>query len=132
VDRDEEAGEEEEIQMATTTTLIDAIRKGQEGHDLESLLSTYADDADVRVVDANNPPSRPRTLRGKEEIAAFWSDIMGRGLTHRVERLFAADDQAACRVLCEYPNGSRVLCTSICDLEAGKITGEVIVQAWDA
>jgi hypothetical protein len=118
--------------MPTATTFIDAIRKGQEEHDLESLLSTYADDAEVRVVDANNPPSRARTLRGAEEIAAFWREIMGRGLTHKVERLFAADDQAACRVLCEYPNGSRVLCTSICDLEGGKITSEVILQAWDA
>lgn len=118
--------------MITATTFdIDAIRKGQEEHDLESLLSTYAADAEVSVVDANNPPSRPRTLRGREEIAAFWSDIMGRGLTHKVERLFAADDQAACRVVCQYPDGSRVLCSSICDLEGGKIAREVIVQAWD-
>lgn len=119
--------------MVTATNLdLDAIRKGQEDHDTEALMSTYADDAEVSVVDANNPPSRPRTLRGKDEIAAFWSDILGRGLVHKVERLFAADDQAACRVLCEYPNGSRVLCSSTCDLEGGKIAREVIVQAWDA
>jgi ketosteroid isomerase-like protein len=67
---------------------IDAVRKGQEEHDIESLMSTYGDDAEVSVVDANNPPSRPRTLRGKDEIAAFWNDIMGRGLTHKVKRLF--------------------------------------------
>lgn len=118
--------------MATATNLdLDAIRKGQEAHDLESLLSAYAEDASVSVVDATNPPSRPRTLRGKDEISAFWGDVLGRGLTHKVERLFAANDQAACRVACEYPDGTRVLCTSICDLEAGKIAHEVIVQAWD-
>lgn len=118
--------------MVTATSLdLEAIRKGQEEHDLESLLSTYADDAEVSVVDANNPPSRPKTLRGKDEISAFWSDIMGRGLTHKVESLFAADDRAACRVACEYPDGTRVLCTSICDLENGKIAHEVVLQAWD-
>jgi hypothetical protein len=118
--------------MVTETKLdIDALRKGQEDHDIESLLSTYADDAEVSVVDANNPPSRPRTLRGRDEVAAFWNDIMGRGLTHKVERLFVADDQAACRMVCRYPDGTGVLCSSTCDLEGGKIAREVIVQAWD-
>lgn len=118
--------------MVTATKLdLDAIRKGQEEHDLESLMSTYANDAELSVIDANNPPGRPKTLRGKDEISAFWSDILGRGLTHRVERLFAADDLAACRVVCEYPDGARVVCSSICDLEDGRIAREVIVQAWD-
>jgi hypothetical protein len=118
--------------MVTATKLdLDAIRKGQEDHDVEALMSTYASNAELSVIDANNPPGRPKTLRGKDEIAAFWNDILGRGLTHKVESLFAADDQAACRVVCEYPNGSRVVCSSISDLEDGKIAREVIVQAWD-
>jgi ketosteroid isomerase-like protein len=119
--------------MGTTTTLdLDAIRRGQEEHDLEALLSTYADDAEVLVVDATNPPSRPRTLRGQGEVRTFWADVLGRGLTHTVERLFATTEEGACRVLCVYPDGTRVLCSSICDLDDGKIVREVILQAWDS
>jgi hypothetical protein len=110
---------------------LEALRRGQEKHDLGALSSLYADNAEVRIVDANNPPSRPRSLRGKEEITAFWKDVLGRGMTHKVERLFATEDQGACRMACEYPGGVRVLCTSVCDLEDGKISREVIVQAWD-
>jgi hypothetical protein len=118
--------------MTIATKLdLEALRRGQEDHDVGALSSVYADDAEVTIVDANNPPSRPRTLRGKEEITALWKEILGRGMTHKVERLFATDDQGACRVACEYPDGVRVLCTSVCDLEDGKIAREVIVQAWD-
>jgi hypothetical protein len=111
---------------------LEALRRGQEEHDLGALSNVYADDAEVSIVDASNPPSRPRSLRGKEEITAFWKDVLGRGMTHKVERLFAMEDRGACRMACEYPDGLRVLCTSICDLEDGKIAREVIVQAWDS
>lgn len=119
--------------MTTAAKLdLEALRRGQEEHDLDALSNAYADDAEVSIVDANNPPSRPRSLRGKEEITTFWKDILGRGMTHKVERLFATDDHGACRVACEYQDGVRVLCTSVCDLEDGKIAREVIVQAWDS
>jgi hypothetical protein len=111
---------------------LEALRRGQEEHDLGAVSSVYADDAEVRIVDSSNPPSRPRTLRGKEEVTAFWEDVLGRGMTHKVERLFATDDQGACRMACEYPDGVRVVCTSVCDLADGKIAREVIVQAWDS
>jgi hypothetical protein len=119
--------------MATAAKFnLEDLRRGQEEHDLGALSNAYANDAQVSIVDANNPPSRPRSLRGKAEITAFWEDILGRGMTHKVERLFATEDQGACRVACEYPDGMRVLCTSVCDLKGGKIAREVIVQAWDS
>lgn len=108
-----------------------AIRRGQEDHDAETLASVYADDAEVRIVDASNPPSRPRTLRGKEEISSYWNDVMSRNMKHTVERLVADDDSAAYQVACEYDDGTRVLAASVAELEGGKISRETVVQAWD-
>lgn len=59
--------------MPTTTNAVDgaAIKKALEGRDGKLLASFYADDALLRVIDRNNPPSRPREIRGKTAIATF-------------------------------------------------------------
>jgi hypothetical protein len=36
--------------------------------------SFYCDDAVVRIIDRNNPPSKPRVIKGKSAIGAFWED----------------------------------------------------------
>jgi hypothetical protein len=41
---------------------------------LDLRLSLYADDAVLRRIDRNNPPSSPFELRGKEQIAGYWRD----------------------------------------------------------
>ena len=48
--------------MLTKTQAVDgtAIKKAIEGRDGRMLSSFYADDALVRVIDRNNPPSKPR------------------------------------------------------------------------
>ena len=52
--------------MLTKTQAVDgaAIKKAIEGRDGKLLSSFYADDALVRVIDRNNPPSKPREIRG--------------------------------------------------------------------
>jgi hypothetical protein len=47
----------------------------------------YADDAQSTTVDASNQPSRPRIVRGKEEIGALWKDIMSRDVRRAAVRL---------------------------------------------
>jgi hypothetical protein len=57
--------------MTTATKFdVEALRRGQEGHDAQSMKELYADDAESRTVDTNNPPSSPRVLRGKGRSAA--------------------------------------------------------------
>ena len=112
-------------------SLGEAIRKGQEEHETDALLSAYADDAEITIVDTNNPPSRPRKLRGKEEIAAYWRDVLSRGMTHKVESVVEAGDRAAYQVACEYPDGNRVLWSSVAEVRGDRIASETVVQAWD-
>ncbi len=120
--------------MGTTTKFdVEALRRGQDGHDADVMTDLYADDAESTTVDTSNPPSRPRVLRGKEEIAAYWKDVMGRGMEHKIEKVVVGDDSVAYQVACQYDDGTKVLASVVCELaDTGKIARETVVQAWDS
>lgn len=119
--------------MLDTTTQVsgEAIRQAIEGRDAKVLASFYADDALLRIIDRNNPPSRPREIRGRAAISTFWDDICGRAMTHKVDTAIAEGDQLAFTQACSYPDGARVFCTAILDLREGRIVRQTVVQAWD-
>jgi ketosteroid isomerase-like protein len=119
--------------MSTTTTdTMSTIRTATEARDADALIALYADDAQVTVVDSARPPSSPTTLRGRGEIADFVRQTTDSDMTHQVRDEVRGDDRLAYTVHCRYPNGARVLCATIADLDgAGHITNQTIVQAWD-
>ena len=108
-----------------------AIRQAIEGRDGRMLASFYADDATVRVIDRNNPPSRPREIRGKSAITTFWDDICSRAMTHEVNFSVADGDRLAFSQACSYPDGAKVFCLAMIELKGGKIAHQTVVQAWD-
>jgi ketosteroid isomerase-like protein len=108
-----------------------AIKRAIEGRDGRMLASFYADDAIVRVIDRNNPPSRPREVRGRSAIANFWGDICGRAMTHEVSFNVAEGDRLAFSQACAYPDGARVFCLAMVELKGGRIAQQTLVQAWD-
>ena len=110
---------------------LEVLRRAHEEHDLELMVDLYAEDAVLRRIDRNNPPSSPVELRGKEQIADYWRDIFERNMTHRVEDAVAGEDRVAFNVACEYADGTRVLAAETCEVRDGKIVDEVSVQAWD-
>jgi ketosteroid isomerase-like protein len=114
--------------MITVTDLKRAI----EGRNAQALTAFYADDAVMRIVDRDNPPSRPRELRGKAAIAAYYDDVCGRAMTHKVEAGVADGDHLAFTQACAYPDGTRVFCSAMIELDRGKIARQTNVQAWDA
>jgi ketosteroid isomerase-like protein len=107
------------------------IKRAIEGRDGRMLASFYANDATVRVIDRNNPPSRPREIRGKSAIAAFWDDICGRAMTHDVAFSVAEGNRLAFSQACSYPDGAKVFCLAMVQLKDGKIADQTLVQAWD-
>lgn len=108
-----------------------AIKQAIETRNGRTLAGFYADHAVTRVIDRNNPPSRPREIRGKAAITAFWDDICGRAITHRVDTSIAEGGKLAFTQACTYPDGAKVFCMSVVALEDGQITDQTIVQAWD-
>jgi ketosteroid isomerase-like protein len=108
-----------------------AIKRAIEGRDGRMLASFYADDAIVRVIDRNNPPSKPREVRGKSAINTFWDDICSRAMTHKVDTSVAEGNRLAFTQACTYPDGVKVFCVAMVELKAGKIAEQTVVQAWD-
>ena len=108
-----------------------AIKQAIESRNGRMLSSFYADDAMLRIVDRNNPPSKPREVKGRTAIATFWDDICSRAMTHRVETSIAEADRIAFSQACAYPDGMKVLCLALCELKGGKIARQTVVQAWD-
>jgi ketosteroid isomerase-like protein len=120
--------------MSPTETVpfhTEALRRGIEERDASALLALYTDDAEVQIVDRTSPPSRPRTLRGKAAIAEYIEDVCGRDMTHSLDRVAVQGDTAAYMESCQYPDGTRVLCSAVLDLADGRITRQIGVQAWD-
>lgn len=108
-----------------------AIKQAIENRNARMLASFYADTATLRIVDRNNPPSKPREVNGKEAISAYWEDICSRAITHKVETSVAEGNRLAFAETCVYPDGAKVFCQAMLELEDGKIASQVVVQAWD-
>ncbi|TPL47746.1 nuclear transport factor 2 family protein [Mesorhizobium sp. B2-4-4] len=119
--------------MLTKIQTVDgaAIKKAIEGRDGQMLSSFYADDAVLRVVDRNNPPSNPREIRGRAAISTFWDDICSRAMTHKVDTTIADGDNLAFTQACAYPDGTKVFCAAMLELKGGRIARQTVVQAWD-
>jgi hypothetical protein len=119
--------------MTEQKTALDfeALRRAFEQHNAELAISLYADDAEMRIVNRNTPPSSPFELHGKEEIAEYLGDVFGREMTHRVENEVVGEDRLAFNVACEYPDGTRVLASENLEMREGKIVRQVEVVAWD-
>lgn len=107
------------------------LRRGTEEADAATLLSLYAEDAEMRVVDHNTQPSHPKVLHGRAEIGELLEDVCSRDMTHKLEQCVVQGDQAAYTESCEYPDGVRVLASSMISLRDGKIVDHTLIQAWD-
>jgi ketosteroid isomerase-like protein len=110
---------------------VAAIKRAVEGRNAQALADMYAEDALMLVIDHDNPPSNPRRLQGKDAIAGYFSDVCDRDMTHMIENGVAAGNRLAFTQCCTYPDGTKVFCSAMLDLKAGKIAQQTVIQAWD-
>jgi hypothetical protein len=118
--------------MASMTLTIPNIRRAIEGNDAASLTDFYASDAVMRIIDQDHPPSRPYELSGRDAIGAYFTDVCGRAMTHKLATGVMDGDLLAFTQCCTYPDGTRVYCAATLELAGGKIARQTVVQAWDA
>src|SRR5690349_5480183 len=118
--------------MTNATVSVDALKSAIEGRDAAGLVSLYADDAVMRIIDRDNPPSRPRELRGRAAIGAFYDDVCSRAMSHTVEAGVSDGRRLAFTQACAYPDGMRVFCSAMIEIADGKIARQTNLQAWDA
>lgn len=118
--------------MSTTTTFdLDRFARAAQERDASTQLSMYGPEATVTVVDKISQPGSPRLLRGHEQIKDWLDDLYGRDMTHAVQHTVQDETGAAFTLACRYPDGASVLCATVIELDAGVISGQIVVQAWD-
>ncbi len=110
---------------------IAAMKRAIEGRDARALSGFYSADAVLHIVDRDNPPSRPNTVVGKKAIATYFGDVCGRDITHKLLKGIADARHLAFTQSCAYPDGTKVLCSTMIELKNGKIAKQTVVQAWD-
>jgi len=110
---------------------VAALKRAIEGRKAGALSGLYAEDAVMKVIDRDNPPSSPRNLQGRSAISSYFEDVCGRDMTHNVEAGVAVGNRLAFTQSCAYPDGTKVFCSAMADLKGGKIARQVVVQAWD-
>jgi ketosteroid isomerase-like protein len=117
----------------TTLSEVSAaeLARAIEGRDAKALAAFYADDALLRIIDQDNPPSKPRELRGKQAIASYFDEVCGRAMSHRIESSVADGQTLAFTQACTYPDGNKVFCAAMLDIRDGKIIRQTAIQAWD-
>jgi hypothetical protein len=59
------------------------------------------------------------------------SDVYGRDMTHHLDQCVVDGDHVAFTESCEYPDGVKVLSSSMLSLRDGRITEQTLIQAWD-
>jgi len=57
--------------------------------------------------------------------------VCGRNIKHRIEREVLGEDRVAFQEACEYPDGTKVLAATTLEVEGGRISRQVTVEAWD-
>jgi ketosteroid isomerase-like protein len=107
------------------------IKRAIESRDAKMLAKLYTDDAMLRVIDRNNPPGKPRDVRGRSAITTFWDDICSRAMVHHIDVNATEGDRLTFSQACVYPGGAKVFCVALVELSGGKIARQTIVQAWD-
>jgi ketosteroid isomerase-like protein len=111
---------------------FEALRRASEQRDAEALISLYAEDAEVRIVNRETPPSSPRVLGGRERIAEYLRDVYGRDIESRIEDEVVGEERVAFNEACRYPDGARVLTATTLEVrDDGTISRQVSVVVWD-
>jgi hypothetical protein len=118
--------------MGHIVPTIAGIRKAVESRDAKSLKALYASNAVLTIIDSENPPSKPRTIKGAADIGAFLDDVYSRDMTHSLDSGIIDDKHLAFVEGCKYPDGTQVIASAMAELGPNGIVKQTIVQAWDS
>lgn len=118
--------------MQTHVPTIESLRKAVESRDAKSLKTFYADNATITIIDTDNPPSKPRTIKGASAIGEFLDDVYSRDITHTIEQGLLDSKHLAFVEGCKYADGTRVVASNMAEIGPKGIVKQIVVQAWDS
>jgi hypothetical protein len=118
--------------MSQNSPTIAGIRKAVETRDAKSLKALYAANAILTIIDTDNPPSKPRTIKGAKDIGNFLDDVYSRDMKHTLDNGIVDGKHLAFVEGCSYPDGTHVIASSMAELGPNGIVKQTTVQAWDS
>lgn len=110
-----------------TALFSKTLQQAINNRDVNLLLSLYADDAELCIIDDNHPQKEPVWMRGREAIAQHYDRLFSKPVSHRVDSQVIGDDQVAYTEACEFADGRRALLSATIELKDGYIYREVDV-----
>jgi SnoaL-like domain len=116
----------------TSATSISRLSAAIESRNADAILGWYAPDAVLSVLDRDHPPTAPAVYQGLDEIGAYYRDVCGRNIEHQVRDAVATESGFGFAQHCRYPDGTRVVCTTVASLRDGRIDRQTAVQVWDS
>lgn len=112
---------------------VDALRTGIEERDAAKMSGLYRQNAQMTLVDQRDQPSNPLEITGTQAIGEYLDELCKLDMEHTLDQVVVSADgtHAAYLERCRYPDGTRVVMTSMLDLRDGKIASQTSLQAWD-
>jgi hypothetical protein len=101
------------------------LQRAIESNDSGYLLALYADNAEVHVINSDDP-ARSRILQGKRAIASWIEDVCSQEIERRVVNTIAGDSRVALAEESHARDGTNVWYTYTADVSRGQITRETI------
>jgi hypothetical protein len=98
--------------------------------DLDYQLSRYAADADIRIVDPDNPPNDPHLVQGIAAVRRWLWDSDAKQLDLQVTHAVDGGDRVAFTERWYDRDGTAVLATSTAELADGLITVQHTILLW--
>jgi hypothetical protein len=117
-------------QQAAVFDLV-AFCQALEERDVTYQMARYAPDAEVQVVDPDNPPTHPQTLHGRDAIQAWLLHALTRDLELHVTHLVDSGARVAFTEHWHHQDGTTVLAMSTAEIEHGLIAMRRTILVWD-
>ena len=102
-----------------------------EERDIDYQARHYAFDAEMRIVDPDNPPSAPQLVHGRPAIHAWLLHASTRDLGLRATHLVDGGDRVALTERWHHHDGTTVLATSTAEIDNALITMRHTILVWD-
>jgi len=103
------------------------LRRAIESGDALYRTALYADRAELRIVDSEQPANPPRVLRGRSAIAGWIDRMYGSDGTHRVLESAAEGEQIRLVEERQTADGLRVVYAIAAEVDRGQIVRETAV-----
>jgi len=109
---------------------LDAFSQAIEERDIDYQLAHYAADADIRIVNPDNPPAAPQTLFGTPAIHTWLLNSNARDLNLRVTHLIDGGDRVAFTKRCHDQDGRETVAINTAEVDDGRITTQHTIVVW--